>query len=320
MKVNRERSKSDTMASNKTLKYIKRNYSLYLMLVPGLIYILIFKIFPLYGSVIAFKDFDLFAAETPFKAIMASPWVGFEHFSKIFKRQDFLQVLKNTMIISWGKIIFTFPLPIIFAILLNEITSVRFQKVVQTIVYLPHFLSWTIVAGIFVALLGSTGTVNSLITSLGGEKIAFLMDNDWFRPILFISSAWKETGWGSIIYFAAIAGLDQECLEAARVDGANRFQRIWYITLPGLMPTIIMMLIMRVGSIMEAGFSQVFAMYNPMVYETGDIIGTYVYRIGLGKLDFSRGTAVGLFESLIGFVLVVTSNAIARKKLGKSIW
>lgn len=306
--------------SKKTRTYLKKNYELYLMLLPVLIFVFIFNLVPMYGIALAFKDYDMFAADTPLMSIFKSEWVGFEHFTKLFRRPDFLDAFKNTMIISFSKIIFVFPIPIIFAILLNEVKSVKFQKVLQTIVYLPHFLSWAIVAGIFVDFLGSTGMINSLIVSLGGEKISFLMDNNWFRPVLIFSDAWKEVGWSSIIYFAAIAGLDQECFEAAEVDGANRFQQIWYITLPGLMPTIILMLIMRVGSIMDAGFGQIFAMYNPTVYESGDIIGTYVYRMGLGKMDFSMGTAVGLFESLIALVLVISSNAIAKKKLGKSIW
>ncbi len=304
----------------KLLKYLRRNYELYLMLLPVLIFVFIFSIVPMYGITLAFKDYDMFAADTPLMSIFESPWVGFEHFTKLFRRPDFLNAFRNTMIISVSKIVFTFPIPIIFAILLNEVKWERFQKVLQTIVYLPHFLSWAIVAGIFVDFLGSTGMVNNIITSLGGDKISFLMDNALFRAVLVVSDGWKEIGWSSIIYFAAIAGLDQECFEAAEVDGASRFQQIWYIMLPGLMPTIILMLILRVGSIMDAGFGQVFAMYNPTVYETGDIIGTYVYRMGLGKMDFSMGTAVGLFESIIALVLVVSANAVAKKKLGKSIW
>ena len=300
--------------------YLKRNYDLYLLLIPALIFVLIFNLVPMYGILLAFKDYNMFAADSPFMSILASPWAGLEHFKKIFSRPEFLNAMRNTIIISVAKIVFVFPVPIIFAILLNEVKSTRFQKGLQTIVYLPHFLSWAVVAGIFVSLLGSTGMVNSFLESLGYEKVKFLMDNSLFRPILIISDAWKEFGWSSIIYFAAIAGLDQECFEAAEVDGANRFQQIWYVMIPGLIPTIVLMLITRVGNIMDAGFSQVFAMYNPTVYETGDIIGTYIYRVGLGKMDFSMGTAVGLFNSIIALVLVVSSNAAAKKMTGKSIW
>ncbi|HJA92208.1 MAG TPA: ABC transporter permease subunit [Candidatus Eisenbergiella merdipullorum] len=300
--------------------YFKRNYDMYLMLLPAVIFVLIFNLVPMYGITLAFKDYDMFLSTSPMLSILKSPWVGMEHFQKLFRRPDFLAALRNTLEISLLKLLITFPLPILFAILLNEVRSVRFQKVLQTVVYLPHFLSWAVVAGIFVSLLGSTGLVNSLLVSLGGEKINFLMDNHWFRAVLIFSDAWKEVGWGSIIYFAAIAGLDQECFEAAEVDGANRLQQIWYIMLPGIMPTIVLMLIMRVGGIMDAGFGQIFAMYNPTVYESADIIGTYVYRVGLGKMDFSMGTAVGLFNSVIGFILVVSSNTLAKKLNGKSIW
>ena len=300
--------------------YLKRNYDLYLLLVPALVFVLIFHIIPMYGITLAFKDYDMFLTDSPFRSILESPWVGLRYFRKLFARPEFIDAVRNTLIISVAKIVFVFPLPIIFAILLNEVKSSKFQKVLQTVVYLPHFLSWAVVAGIFVSLLGSTGLVNSFLVSAGFDKIDFLMSNHLFRPVLIFSDAWKEVGWSSIIYFAAIAGLDQECFEAARVDGANRMQQIWYVTIPGLMPTIVLMLILRVGSIMNAGFGQVLAMYNPTVYETGDIIETYIYRIGLGKMDFSTGTAVGLFNSIIALILVVSSNAVAKKMSGKSIW
>lgn len=300
--------------------YFKRNYDLYLMLLPAVIFVFLFNLIPMYGLTLAFKDYDMFLADSPFLSILESPWAGMAHFQKIFNRPEFMRALRNTMVISVLKIEIVFPLPIIFAIMINELRSIRYQKMLQTVVYLPHFLSWAVVAGIFVALLGSAGMVNSALISLGGDKINFLMDNHWFRPVLIFSDAWKEVGWSSIIYFAAIAGLDQECFEAAEVDGANRLQQIWYVMLPGLMPTVVLMLIMRVGNIMDAGFAQIFAMYNPSVYETGDIIGTYIYRIGLGKMDFSMGTAVGIFNSLIGFILVVGSNTVTKKLSGKSIW
>jgi len=302
------------------LSYFKRNYDLYLLLVPGLIFVMIFNIAPMYGITLAFKDYNIFAAETPFLSIFKSPWVGFKHFIEIFDQRDFRSAFANTLIISIMKIVCIFPIPIIFAILLNEVRSIHFQKGIQLIVYLPHFLSWAIVAGIFVELLGSTGAVNNILEYLGFSKVRFLMDNRIFRWVLVFSDGWKEVGWSSIIYFAAIAGLDQECYEAARVDGANRFHQMRYITLPGLAPTIILMLIIRVGNIMEAGFSQILVMYNPTVYETADIIGTYVYRVSLGKLNFSTGTAVGLFNSVIALFLVVSANAVAKRLTGKSIW
>jgi len=302
------------------LSYFRRNYDMYLLLVPALIFIAIFNLVPMYGITLAFKDYNMFAADTPFMSVFKSPWAGLKHFIDIFGKSDFKSALANTLIISVMKIVFIFPIPIAFAILLNEVRSLRFQKGLQLVVYLPHFLSWAIVAGIFVVLLGSTGAVNAILVSLGFEKERFLMDNTIFRQVLVFSDGWKEVGWSSIIYFAAISGLDQECYEAGRVDGANRFQQVRYITLPGLAPTIILMLIIRVGNIMEAGFSQILVMYNPTVYETADIIGTYVYRVSLGKLNFSTGTAVGLFNSLIALFLVVSANSIAKRMTGKSIW
>lgn len=305
----------------KGLRYFKQNYDLYLLLVPALVVVVIFSLLPMYGVLIAFKDFNMFLVKgSPIMSIFKSPWVGFEHFQKIFGQTEFLYALRNTLIISVYKIVFIFPLPILFAIFLNEVRSVRFQKSIQLIVYLPHFLSWVIVSGIFISLLSSTGVVNNILGTFGIEPVSFLMDTSKFRSVLVISDAWKEIGWSSIIYFSAIAGLDQECYEAADVDGASRLQKIWYVTLPGLMPTIILMLIIRVGNIMDAGFSQIFVMYNPPVYEVGDIIGTYVYRMGLGKMEFSTGTAVGLFNSVISMILVLSSNFFARKTTGKGIW
>jgi len=304
----------------KLRNYFRRNYELYLLLIPAFMFVFIFNLVPMYGLVLAFKDYNMFAAENPMASVWVSEWVGLKYFRKVIDNPEFLRALRNTLVISLSKIILVFPIPIVFAILLNEIRSIKFQKILQTVVYLPHFLSWVVVSGIFVSLLSSTGLINQVLTALGLEKVDFLMNNDTFRGVLIVTDAWKEFGWSSIIYFASIAGLDQECYEAAVVDGANRFQKIWYLTIPGLLPTIALMLVMRVGSIMSAGFSQIFAMYNPLVYETADIIETYVYRHGLGKMDFSIGTAVGLFNSVVGLMLVLTTNRATKKMTGKSIW
>lgn len=304
-----------------TLRYIRTNYDLYLLLIPALVIVFIFNILPMVGILIAFKDYNMFLVNgNPLMSIIKSPWAGLKHFENVFQQRDFLYAVRNTLIISVYKIIFIFPLPIIFAVFLNEVKSARFQKGLQLIIYLPHFLSWVVVSGIFISILNSTGIVNTILGNLGFEPVSFLMDTGKFRGILVISDAWKEIGWSSVIYFAAITGLDQECYEAAEVDGAGRMQRMWFITLPGLMPTIILMLIIRIGNIMEAGFSQIFVMYNSPVYEVADIIGTYVYRMGLGKLEFSTGTAVGLFNSIISMILVLSANAIARKTTSKGIW
>lgn len=305
----------------KQLFYIRQHYGLYLFLLPALVFIVIFNLIPMAGIILAFKDYDMFLVpNNPFLSIFKSPSVGWENFQKVFSYPDFMRAFRNTMLISIYKIVFTFPLPILFAVFLNECRSVRFQKGLQLIVYMPHFLSWVVVSGIFISLLSSGGIINHLLAIVGQGPISFLTDNHKFRSILVISDAWKEIGWSSIIYFAAIAGLDQECYEAAEVDGASRLQQIFYITIPGLVPTIVLMLIIRVGNIMDAGFSQIFVMYSPPVYAVADIIGTYVYRMGLGKMEFSIGTAVGLFNSVINMALVLSSNYIARRSTGKGIW
>lgn len=304
-----------------TLKYLRQNFDLYLLLIPALVYVFIFHLLPMFGILIAFKDYNMFQVPgNPLLSIIESPWVGFKYFEQVFRRPEFLRAFSNTLIISVYKIVITFPLPIIFAIFLNEVRSTRFQKGLQLIVYLPHFLSWVVIYGIFVSFLGSTGVINSILGSFGFDPVSFLMDSGKFRGILVTADAWKEVGWSSIIYFSAIAGLDQECFEAADVDGATRMQKIWYITVPSLLPTIVLMLIIRIGNIMNAGFDQIFVFYNPTVYDVADIIGTYVYRMGLGKLEFSTGTAVGLFNSVISMILVLSSNFIARRTTGKGIW
>ena len=300
--------------------YLRMNYDMYLLLLPGLLFIALFHYLPMYGITLAFRDFQIFADPNPILAIAKSPWVGLKHLARLFTGFEFPRVLRNTLVISLYKIVLLFPAPILLAILLNEVGSIYYKKVLQTVIYVPHFISWAIVSGIFVTLLGSTGVVNNLIHSLGGHTVAFLTDKRIFRTVLVVSDGWKEVGWSSIIYLAAITGIDPSLYEAAEVDGASKFRRILHITLPGIAPTIVMLLILRVGRVLDAGFEQIFIMYNPMVYEVADIIGTYVYRKGLGQMDFSFGTAVGLFNSVVAFVLVVGSNAVSRAFLGKSIW
>jgi putative aldouronate transport system permease protein len=302
------------------IRYVKRNYDLYFLAIPALIYILIFNYLPLGGIAIAFQDYNMFAADSPIQSIFASPWVGLKHFAKLFASRDFMQVFSNTLIISFLKIVFIFPLPILLAMLLNEIGSLYFKRGLQTIVYLPHFLSWAVVSGIFVSLLGSTGIVNGAIKALGGEPVMFLVNKSWFRAVLVLTDAWKEVGWGSIIYLAAITSVDPSLYEAAMIDGAGKFRQMWNITIPSIVPTIVMMLILRISRVLDAGFEQIFIMYNPSVYDVADIIGTYVYREGLGRMNFSFGTAVGLFNSVVAFVLVVGSNFFSRRVTGKSIW
>lgn len=300
--------------------YLRQHWSLYLMLVPGLFFLFIYKLLPLWGLQIAFKDYKMFAAATPWKAITESAWVGFKHFQKLFGSSQFIKVLRNTLEINFLKILWLFPVPILCAILLNEIRNAVYQKLCQTLIYVPYFFSWVVIFGIFYSLLGSYGVVNTVISALGDSRINFFGDQSVFRSLLVFTEGWKEVGYNTVIYLAAITGIDPTLYEAAKMDGANKFRQIRHITLPGLLPTIILMLIMKVGYILTTGFEQVLVFYNPSVYDVADIIETYVYRIGLGQADFSLATALGLFNAVVAFVLIVGANTISKKSLGRSIW
>ncbi len=300
--------------------YLRQHWVLYLMLVPGLFFLFIYKLLPLWGLQIAFKDYKIFSVETPWKAIVESGWVGMKHFNKLFASSQFTKVLRNTLEINIMKILWLFPIPILCAILLNEIRNAFYQKLCQTLIYVPYFFSWVLIFGIFYSLLGSYGIVNSVITAFGGSRINFFGDQRVFRGILIFTEGWKEVGYNTVIYLAAITGIDITLYEAARVDGANKFRQIWHITMPGLLPTIILMLIMKVGYILTTGFEQILVFYSPSVYDVADIIETYVYRIGLGQADFSLATALGLFNAVIAFVLIVGANTVSKKTLGRSIW
>jgi len=307
--------KGKTGKFKKAVTDIRKDWDLYLALLPGIAFLLLFKYTPMYGIVIAFKDFNIF------EGMAASPWVGFHHFEKLFASESFLQVFRNTLIISVYKIVFLFPLPIIIAILLNELRNMIFKRSIQTLIYLPHFLSWVIVSGLFIDLLSvNGGMVNQWITALGGEPIKFFLDSSVFRSVIVASAGWKETGWSTIVYLAALTSIDPQLYEAAKMDGAGKWKSTLHITLPGLIPIILLMFILRLGSVLEAGTEQVLVMYNPSVYNVADIIGTYVYRIGLGEQDYSFSTAVGLFESVIAFILIVTGNSLSRKYLHRGIW
>ena len=300
--------------------YLRQHWVLYLMLVPGLFFLFIYKLLPLWGLQIAFKNYKIFAAETPWKAIAESAWVGMKHFNKLFASSQFKVVLRNTLEINFMKILWLFPVPILCAILLNEIRHAFYQKLCQTLIYVPYFFSWVLIFGIFYSLLGSYGIVNTLIAAGGGERLNFFGDQSIFRSVLVFTEGWKEVGYNTVIYLAAITGIDITLYEAAKVDGANKFAQIWHITLPGLLPTIVLMLIMKVGYILTTGFEQVLVFYSPPVYDVADIIETYVYRIGLGQANFSLATALGLFNAVIAFVLIVGANTVSKKTLGRSIW
>lgn len=296
-------------------RLFRTNLDMYLLLVPGLAFLLLFKYTPMYGIVIAFQDFNIF------DGIAGSKWVGLEQFQKLMHSDEFMQVFRNTLLISLYKIVLLFPIPIILALFLNEVGRMWFKRTVQTIVYLPHFLSWVIISGLFINILSpSGGIVNEVIKWFGGQPISFFIDNDFFRSTVVFTAGWKEAGWNAIIFIAAIAGIDQDQYEAADIDGAGRIQKMLHITLPGILPTIILMFILRIGHLLDAGTEQILTMYNPVVYETGDVIGTYVYRVGLGKMDYSFSTAVGLFNSVVGFLLIIFGNYLSKRFVKRSIW
>ena len=295
----------------------KKHLALTLMFLPVIAYFIIFKYRPMLGIVIAFKNFKIK------QGIWGSAWCGLDNFTKVFATPTFARSVRNTLIISGLKLLFGFPMPIILALMLNEVTHVRFKKTVQTITYLPHFLSWVVLAGMFQQLLSpNNGAVNAVLREVFGvrDSIYFLGDNRYFRGTLIVTDIWKNVGWSSILYLATISGIDPALYEAATADGATRWQCTKYITLPSLVSTIVVMLILNVGSIMDAGFDQVFNLYNSAVYQTGDIIDTYVYRYGLGDLKYAQATAVGLFKNVIAFVLVAGTNLIARRISGEGIW
>ena len=287
---------------------VKANKARLLMFLPGFLFILVFSYGPMYGLILAFKDFNIG------KGILGSPWVGFKHFETFFSSPSALTALFNTLKISLLKLLFNFPAPILLALMLNEMRPGPIKKAAQTISYLPHFISWIIVAGILSSLLSpSTGTINYIIKALGGQPILFLTDTKWFRPILIISGIWKEIGWGSVVYLAALCSIPAEQYESAKIDGANRFQRLYYITIPSMKGIVSIMLLMQAGNIMNAGFDQVFNLYSTSVYEVGDIIDTYVYRVGIGQMMYSFNTAVGLFKSVVNFALVLAVNMVTKK-------
>jgi putative aldouronate transport system permease protein len=283
--------------------------------VPAIIYYGIFAYGPLYGIQIAFKNF-IFR-----QGIMKSPWVGFANFKMLFGMRSFQEVFRNTVIISFAKLIFGFPAPIIFAILLNEMRTRRFKKAVQTVSYLPHFVSWVILAGIFSQLLSPTsGPINEFLKFLGLKPIYFLADKFWFRPVLVLTSIWKGVGWGSIVYLASLSGIDPELYEAAEIDGAGRFRKAVSITVPCLVPVITIMFIFAIGGIVRDDFDQIFNLYNPAVYSVGDVLSTYTYRIGLVDMRYSFSTAVGLFTNLISFILIIITNMITKRINEYGLW
>lgn len=299
-------------------KRLKKYMPLYLLISIPLLVIFVYNYVPMMGIIIAFKDYKITRG---LMGIFTSPDVGFKHFIRLFTAPKFFSVLANTLIISSYKIIFTFPAPILFALLLNELRNKLFKRFVQTVSYLPNFLSMVIVYGVVQALLSPTyGLINMFVKQLGNDPVYFLIDPHFFRGILVLVDLWVGTGWGAIIYLAAITSINSELYDSAEIDGANKLGKIIHITIPGIMPIIVLLLIFRLGAILNAGFEQVLMFYSPLVYDVGDIIDTYVYRQGLQSADYSYATAVGLFNSVVSLIMVIAANRLAKKVGQQGIW
>ena len=283
---------------------------LYLMLIPALAAMVFFHYIPMYGIQIAFKKFRAV------DGIVGSSWVGLRYFTNMFREYTFLTVLRNTLWISFLKLVICFPAGVIFALLLNEIGSLKFKKLAQTISYIPHFISWVVFAGIIKDFLSLDGFLNQIVAAFGGEKVIFLSKSSYFVPILIITEIWKGMGWGSIVYLAAIAGIPAELYESAHIDGASRIQKMVYITFPSIKSVVLVMFVMRIGHVMNAGFDQIFNLYSAIVYDVADIIDTYSYRVGLINQDFSYSTAIGLFKNVLGVILMLTVNKLTGKNSG----
>ncbi|MDF2790497.1 MAG: sugar transporter permease [Neobacillus sp.] len=286
----------------------------HLMMLPGMIFLLIFSYIPMFGIIMAFQDY------IPAKGMLGSGFVGLEHFIYMFQLPDIGQVFRNTMVIAFGKILLGTFGAIIFSILLNEIRLKLLKKSIQTVVYLPHFLSWVVLSAVVVNMFSLDGTVNQILNFFGLENLNFLGSNSLFQPLLIGTDVWKEFGFNSIVYLAAITAVDPGLHEAASIDGANWWKRVWHITLPSMLPIILLLAILSLPNILNAGFDQVYNLYTPMVYETGDILDTYVYRIGLLGREYSFGTAVGIFKSIIGMILIISANEMAKKYTDRKLF
>ncbi len=301
--------------SERVIDHLKREWQIYLMLAPTVIWLLLFLYKPMYGLQIAFKDYSIF------RGVAASPWIGFEHFETLFSSEQFLRALKNTIYISMMSLLIGFPVPIFLALMFNEVLNQTFKKTSQTIVYLPHFISSVIIAGIVItAFSPSAGIVNTILSWFDIDPIYFLTKPEWFRPIFIGTTIWQEAGFQSIVFIAAISGVSPTLYESAVVDGASRWQMMWKITIPSIMPTIIIMLIIRIGNMLEVSFEMIILLYQPATYETADVVNTYIYRQGLqgGQYDFAA--AAGLFNAVIAFALVMTANTISKRYSRTSLW
>lgn len=299
---------------NRYIRDFKLNKLLYLMMLPVIAYYIIFHYIPMYGALIAFKDYS------PMKGILGSDWVGLKHFHDFFSSYYFTRILKNTLVISLYSLVFEFPAPIILALLINEVRNKAFKRVAQTITYMPYFISLVVICGIITDFTNADGIINRLFMLFGYDGQAMLQKPELFRPIYILSEIWQRIGWESIIYIAALMSIDQEQYEAARMDGASRLKQIFYITLPGILPTITIMFILRMGNMLNVGFEKIILLYNPVTYDTADVISSFVYRKGLLEFGWSYSSAVGLFNSVVNLALLVTANYISRKVNKSSLW
>jgi len=294
---------------------VSRDKYLYLMLVPVIGYYVLFKYAPMLGEIIAFKDYRFV------DGIWGSKWVGLKHFRMLFESLDFWKILRNTLLLNVYNLVFGFPVPIALALMLNEVRQEWYKRTVQNLLYVPHFISWVILGGILIALLSpSTGVVNWILRSFGIEPIYFMASTKWWPVVYTLSSIWREAGWGTILYLAAMANIDPQLYEAAKMDGATRLRQIWHITLPGIRGTIALLLILRMGQMMDVGLEQTLVLQNSAVLEVGDVISTFVYRVGLQNANYSYTTALGLFQSAVGFVLVLAVNRIIKGLGEKGLW
>jgi putative aldouronate transport system permease protein len=293
---------------------LQRNSALYIMIIPAVVLIFLFSYMPMFGVMIAFKDYNLALG------VLGSPWVGFKYFIQFFNDPFFARIVSNTFILASLSILIGFPAPIIFALFVNEIPGTRFKRIVQSISYLPHFVSTVVIVSLLMILFSPTGIVDSFLTSIGVKPPVFFSDPKWFRPLFIGSGLWKGVGFGSIIYLAAMAGVNPELYESAMMDGAGKLRRMWSITLPSIMPTIRILFILEMGGLFDVGFEKVYLMYNPTIYRTADVISTYVFRRGIGNMQYDYATAIGLLNSVISFILVFVTNKISRRMSGEGLW
>ncbi|MCU0502580.1 MAG: ABC transporter permease subunit [Anaerolineae bacterium] len=299
---------------NRLVRVFQRDKYLYLMVLLPLAYFIVFHYIPLYGITLAFKDFDIS------EGIMGSPWVGFKYFEEFFTNPYSWLVVRNTVVLRLWQLAIGFPAPIILALLLNELRTIRFKRIVQTSSYLPHFISLVVVSGMVISFLASDGPINSLIKSLGGQSIPFMQLPEWFAPVFTLSGIWQHAGWASVIYLAALTSISPELIEAAVIDGAGRWQRLLHITLPGIAPVVTIMFLLRIGQLLTVDYQMILLLYSPAIYETSDVLGTYIYRRGIVGADFSFATAVGLFQAAVGLVFIVGANWIAKRVGDTSLW